>query len=389
MVATVGNSIRELDDERFLGDPNVRCRVYEWSVPHANRFGQLKVRFLCPIDEGPRRFFVQPVMENWMNAKKQRGLKNQNRFLERACRCGDKILAALDPSPPGQRELFPILLALFRNRNEGHGKVGRQFTSILDFGDFKGKQSSPGSIAIGLTEREFRWCGNARRTIQHLLSHRSANDVIEEYQTGIEVDWADNIKLCHPSLARLDELYGRSTIDLLFTDGVWRSSGFDFQRAMGNVRRALIYGPCDRSDFSAAVADPEFRSFAGKISKGVKGRSHAEFEKWLRNHRQHGSYVKLLRPEHRVAELERKPGRVRARRMFCAMLWLSYQEMARCYGVLMLVCWSELSLELKLTREEDALFRQINFPQLYLAGLPLANPRLFNRLRASWSVFPK
>ena len=332
-------SIRRLGDGRFLGDPNVPCRVYEWSVPNSKKFGSFKIKFVSPEEDGPRRFFAERVLRAWDKPKQN------SVFLENACRCGNKILAALDQVASGQQESFPVLLAMFRNRNEGHESVTRSFSSLLDFSGGASSDSRPELVVPGFNSESAKWHGTHRATVYNLTKDWlkqfggspesvNANAVIETLQDHSVGDWADRMgDDLQPKLFRLDELVGRSQFDLFFTDGVWRFSDFDWDLAIERVRKALIYGPCTAADSRAAFDDPEFRFFASRISEKAKTRSVADFSKWLRNHRQQG-FVKLL-PSGQRLDGEKKVARERARRMFCALLWQSYQEMARCYGALM------------------------------------------------------
>jgi hypothetical protein len=102
-------------------------------------------------------------------------------------------------------------------------------------------------------------------------------------------------------------------------------------------------------------------------------RSPRAFDRWLQNVRQHG-YVRLLDGGARLKGEERDNARTQAERIFCQLLWMSYLLMARCYGALTLSIYLDFCLngDLVPTLPEILLFRQLNFPQPYLAGLPLA-----------------
>ena len=95
------------------------------------------------------------------------------------------------------------------------------------------------------------------------------------------------------------------------------------------------------------------------------------FDSWLAKVREH-RYLALVGGT-RLSGDAREEASAQAQRIYCALLWLAYQRMARCYAALMLLVSldADLNEDLKLTAEERWLFRQWHFPQLYLAGLPL------------------
>jgi hypothetical protein len=421
--------IQDLGTGAFMGDPELKCHIYEWSNPEM--FGQFKLKFCCPIDEYPRRFYVDLVLQNWMNPAKQNG------FLESACKHGYKFLAAFDKpelerKPKlDQRANLPAFLALFRNRNEGHTKVGRTFSHQQDWIEYDLERSSAELIAAGVQSDSILWEGGDRSKIAKrlfgkaklepfgripfqptmLIKHYAdvaTHDLverlegspnyrrlcelnIEELREFLEthVDESRNDACSPPNDApqpsakcdsapqaifrniRLDELPNRSTLDQYFTDGLWRIEDFDLERAASIVRQALIYGPCSLEDDQAARKDLQFPRFIQLIRAAAKKYKPDGFRKWLCNERQH-MYVRLLEGGRGLSGEDKERVEERAKRMFCAALWDSYQQMARCYGALMFIIWIHFTLEFKLSWQENAMFRQLNFPQLYLAGLPLA-----------------
>ncbi|MEQ8785549.1 MAG: hypothetical protein RIC55_04590 [Pirellulaceae bacterium] len=239
----------------------------------------------------------------------------------------------------------------------------------MDFVDSSARQ--PESIVPGLGGNTIQRRGTLVQKAKHLLGCQNANDVIGSIQSQIAEHRCNRAASSSQRLVQLDQISGKSEFDLLFTDGVQRHSEFDLQTAMASIRSASMFGPCSTDDFRAAIKDPAFRHCTSRIAKAAKDRKPGEFKTWLRNIREHG-YLKLLPGGYKLAGYDKDQASERAHRIFCALLWIAYQELARCYGALMFVAWTHFSIDLDLSPIEDALFRQINFPQLYLAGLPLA-----------------
>lgn len=380
--------ITDKGETSFLGDKKVRCQRYEWSVPNPKAFGRFKVKLLCPLEKHPRRFFVEPILQNWTKEKAQ------SQFLKRACACGHKILVALDALDPGLREAFPLFQSVFRNRHAGHIQVSRQFANLLDFVDLDPSRTSPGLITSDFETPFVPWSDDLREMVRDLFSQAlqekpsrlDANTFIETYQKHVNDQYASRTHKIQPDpmQIRLDRLFGKCHLDLFFTDGLVRHAEFDLGYAMEKVRRSMIYGPCTAMDFGQGVEDKGYRHFCSRIFDAAKSSTVRDFDKWLRNQRQHG-YVNLLEGSSGRGGGQKEEIRERTTRMFCALLWQSYQEMARCYGALMLVVWLDLCLEFKLTTVEEILFRQLSFPQLYLGGIPLA---FLGRSQLRWIAAP-
>src|SRR5262249_1741552 len=132
-----------------------------------------------------------------------------------------------------------------------------------------------------------------------------------------------------------------------------------------------IYGPVSPNDQVLALQDPEvFKRVANKLWRATT-RSTQDFDSWLKNLREH-QYLSLVGGTKRRGDA-RESAAIQALRIYCTLLWMAYERMARCYGTLMMLVYLDFCLhsEQEPTPEEKWLFRQWHFPQLYLAGLPL------------------
>jgi hypothetical protein len=76
-----------------------------------------------------------------------------------------------------------------------------------------------------------------------------------------------------------------------------------------------------------------------------------------------------------------------AQRFYRLQLWAAYQQVARCYGALMLTIWIDFcqDQDLRPSLVEQQLFSCMHRPQFYLGGLPLA---FFNRPQLGWVIGP-
>ena len=121
---------KRIDDIVFPGGGQIHCGLYEWCATNSENLGPFSVCFISPDNpELPRRYFVQPLLEQSMEG-------TETRFLEQACEFGYKFVADLNHHSPEQRHLYSLLGCLFRNRNAGHVGVGREFMFAQDFVDF-------------------------------------------------------------------------------------------------------------------------------------------------------------------------------------------------------------------------------------------------------------
>jgi hypothetical protein len=366
------------------GDGTPQCGVYEWTPGGQKTNGRFKVRFRSPDGEpGPRTYYVEPLLNHWLQNK-------PTRFLERACAFGYKILTEIDPPSAGDRDVYRLCQALFRNRGEGHDVVGRMFSSAVDFVDC-GPGGPPRLLTPGLGEDAAERVTAAGDTV-----HRGADRLVHEalgqggkgaagtrtnafsgflaaYERLLEVpppperEGDGRASYCFP----IDEMPGRGEIDLLFTDGLIRGAPWKSESATDRVRSSLIYGRLTVKDQEAAVKDPDFKVFVRKLGEAVRTRGGRAFDEWLKNLQQHG-YLSLVGGSG-LKGTAREEAAARARQFFSLMMWMAYERMARCYGALMLLAYVDFCLAGEGERgpEEKWLFRQWHVPQLHLAALPL------------------
>jgi hypothetical protein len=357
------------------------CGVYEWTSPASGGGKGYFVRFLSPDGEpGPRCFYVEDLLRHWLDPKPARRTPP---FLDLACAEGYKLLSQVERHSHRHRELYRVARALFRNREAGHTRVARQFNHTVDFADIR-----PGRVPMVISpllgcgdDRTRHEPGTPLAVAQNLLRSALARgaeeavgfrDVLEVYRSVLlqphHSHTSGGTRLRFP----LHELPFRGDIDLLFTDGLERLPGWDWDDASEKVRSALIYGPVAAGDFQQVAQDGvRFDRFLKAVRRSVKARKPADFDRWLKNTREHG-HLALLGAT-RLTGQEREDAQLRAERIACALLWLSYGLMGRCYGALMLGVLVDLCLhaDFSPTEEEKWLFRQMHFPQAYLAGLPL------------------
>ncbi len=190
----------------------------------------------------------------------------------------------------------------------------------------------------------------------------------------------------------LNTLGLRGDIDLRFTEGVaGRSTRFDWVGAITKIRTALIHGPVSKKDFALALKYKSLqRPFFRHLGEATNTKTPCEFDRWMKNVREH-RYLTLVGGS-RLKGRAREKAIIRAQRLYCALTWLAYEQMARCYGALMLDIYGHFCLrkDPEPSLEERWLFGQWHLPQLYLAGLPLdflgrSQIRwVFRKLRKFW-----
>jgi hypothetical protein len=349
---------------------------------------------LSPNEPGPRIYYIEPLLRNWIENK-------PTRFLEAACAYGYRVLTELEPQrfeDKEEQQVYKLCQAIFRNRHRGHAGMRRLFTCAADLVEFDG-QGGATIVAPGFDhDQRFPRAtagGTVHRTARRLLAkafrrdrstprrRRSAfSELIAAYRSQVQqppvvVDGDSEARFFFP----IQTLPGRSDLDWLYTDGLERiASHWRGNDAMAKVRSALISGPVSRQDQALAVRDPvAFRRFVRLLGRATKDRSPREFDDWLAHVREHG-YLALVGGT-RLRDEEREEAARQAQRIYGALAWLAYERMARCYGALMLMVFADLCLDgdREPDLEEQWQFRQRHFPQLYLAGLPLdflAKPQL-------------
>jgi len=371
----------------------VKCGVYEWDPGDLKRHGRFRLQFLSPEGEpGPRVFYSGPVLGLWMEDR-------PTCFLERACKHGRRVLAELQPSVPEHPVVVPISEALFRNRDSGHHSINRLFQTAADFVTL-GPGGTLGLVTPGIGEDILQPPDGAGGSV-----HRRAKRLLSEALRGVGVEKAGDrsrfpgVLAAYEALTQgardlnrgqggscfvpFDELPGRSGLDLLFVDGLKRSTPWDGERAMANVRSALIFGPVSKADEALPVQDRAlFKRFCAKLRTAAKTRPARDFDRWLADVRTHG-YLSLVGGTPLKGE-NRERASLQATRMYCALTWMAYQWAARCYGALMLRVFLDFCLsDCRPSEEERWLFRQYHFPQLHLAGLPLD---FFGKAQIRWVI---
>jgi hypothetical protein len=379
-----GRFVRVGDAPYPTGDGTPRCGVYEWAPGGPKQNGEFRIRFLSPDGEaGPRTYYVESLLRLWLQ-------NEPTPFLEEACAFGYEVLAEIDPPSAGDRDGYELCQALFRNRHEGHARVGQQFGSAVDFVDC-GPGGPPRLLTPGFGEDAAE-----RVTATGVTVHREADRLLREalgqvgkgtagkrsgalsrvlaaYERLLEVpppperEGDGRASYCFP----IDEMPGRGKVDLLFTDGLIRGAPWKSESATDRVRSSLIYGRLTVKDQEAAVQDPDFKRFVRKFGESVQARDGRAFDEWLKNVQQHG-YLSLVGGSG-LKGTAREEAADRARRFYSLLMWMAYERMSRCYGALMLLVYVDFCLAGEGERgpEEKWLFRQWHFPQLHLAALPL------------------
>lgn len=368
------------------GDDQLMCSRFEWRPRDAARFGRFCVPFLSPNEPGPREYFVEPILNSWLDNK-------QSRFLERACDFGRKILRTLDGPTPEGDAFHKTLLAIFRNRHVGRTRIGRQFNVSADFVDFSGDGQlsllTPGldipGDGLDLATDGSSIHGRAARLFRIAIREAGGRAAARPTRFNQVLAYYEGLLEQEARSTEPDSLGVINEVDLLFLDGV--SPDLDYQLVQEHVRSALIYGPASRRDYErVSLHQGSGEVFLKKIINAVLQKNQSEFDRWLRRVRERG-YLDLVEGGQRLRGREREDARWEAKCRYCQLLWLSYRMMARCYGTLMLLVRFDLSQTpaLELTPEELTLFTQRNLPQAYLGGLPL---NFFDVYQVRWVIRP-
>jgi hypothetical protein len=379
-----GRFVRVSEVPYLWGDGTPRCGVYEWAPGGPKNSEKFRIRFLSPDGEsGPRVYFVESLLRLWLNDE-------PTRFLERACAFGYKVLAEIDPTSADDRDVYKLCQALFRNRHEGHDAVGRMFSCAVDFVDYS-PGGPPRLLTPGLGEGAAEHAPPAGETA-HQTASRLLREALNQGEKGTAGTWTSAFAGVLDAYERLleesrpperkgprrtsrffplDELPGRSKVDLLFTDGLTRGAHWKDEEAMDRVRGSLVYGAPASKDQEAAVKHPDFKRFVRELGESARTRAGHAFDEWLENVRQH-RYISLVGGA-RLTGTAKEEAAARARRFFSLLMWMAYERMARCYGALMLLAYIDFCLANEGERdpEERWLFRQWHLPQMHLAGLPL------------------
>jgi len=367
--------------------------------------GEFTVRFLSPDgDEGPRVYYIEPLIHHWIKDK-------PTTFVEDACNYGRKILAVFDSQSADAKQDYQRWHTLFRQRNKGHMHIATQFLDPVDFVDFL-TASEPELITPGISPSEqlvaavTQNIGSSQRSrARRLLSgalnprdndplccramlqssgpnakHRAPNlrGVLDAYDALFAVGTV----ALHPGRQHrwlaLDMLPDRSDLDVLFTDGWQRlPERWAFSQAIQKVRSALIY--C--SDWDIPIDLPRAKQFMHSLEKRFQGKAFDQKWKHAREH----SFLPFIHGGTRLVGREKEEAALQAQRFACELMWLAYQRMARCWGVLMMLAEIDFGLnnEAVPTAQERWLFRQWHFPQIYLGGLPLG---FLGRAQLRWII---
>lgn len=372
--------IRRLEEPGYLTSERAEpYAVYEWRPAGWLRSGSFRLRLFSPEGLTPRRFFIEPVVRNWFGGR-------PGPFLAQACRVGWRFLCELHPSTaPGQRQ-FRFWDALFRNRLAGHVAVRRQFKAPLDFASLSAcggptlitpgleatvpprtYSHAPGQLAYSLLCQALRDNG-----VPPPADRVRSGDVIRFYQQQVGDGGAAGRRGpddCDELLGGMEEILGRSTLDRLFTGGRNRSLPWNGKQAVNSVSSALLYGKTPLSEqIHQASEDAEgVERLIARLGRNLD-LSSSVFDRRLRDAREHGFVTG--RPV-----TDREQAAERARGHYRVLLWFAHQGMARCFGGLMGAMHMTLCMRGGLpdfTEEERWLFREMHYPQPYLAGLPLA-----------------
>lgn len=379
----------------FLGNEHIPSGIFEWRPFNAKRHGKFKIRFVSPDEEpAPRKYYIEPLLDAQLDGK-------TTAFLDAACHHGYKILSVLEQHTPEDRDFYRLARAIFRNRDAGHSRITREFKSVLDFVEFSpGKSSvlivpgldggtirsdSHGGKGVQQRAREFMKSALDLTDIVPAKKPRGFSDVLTAIERMVRGTSTQDLRqLLESGISfPLDKLPGRGDLDLLFTDGwLLRTPQWNWQQTKQKVRSALIYEPDFEAGQKGALVDEEILSAVRRLDQALSDlRNPRDFDRWLTGVREHG-YLSLIRGTNLKGERKKAASR-RANRIFCDLTWMSYELMARCYGALMLIVFLDfcVSAEREPSPEERKLFRQMHFPQIILAGLPLD---FLNRPQLRW-----
>jgi hypothetical protein len=296
--------------------------------------------------------------------------------------------------------VYKLVTALYRNRNAGHLRIAREFACSLDFLDLV-SDAQPGLVVPGSdTSTVRRRPGEglhhlARRVIQDTIDRGAQSTEgaptgftrILNYLEGI-VSGLQSRRSRTPfaSSSLLEELPSvHRHCDDLYRFALGRiDSSSDNMGTMTRVKSSIIGEPTMLADWTEPLRDHDRlrRAFASLLQAAKKFKA-CQFDRWLRNVREH-RFLPLL-----GADCCRKLGKdevaEQAQQIYCALLWLSYLGMARCYAALMLHVLVDLCLhsEVQPSEEERWLFLQRHFPRRHLGHLPLD---FFGRHQLRWMI---
>jgi hypothetical protein len=313
---------------------------------------------------------VEPLLRTWTGSRR-------DRFLERACDYGYKILAELEHHDADTRAAYHVAQLIFRNRHAGHVRAARNFRCAADFVDFT-DAASPAIILPGLDGKELRHASSAE-TI-----HAKARDLLRGALRATGSANGGGGLSFETVVGVYERIVAASTLPAMApSDGVEANEMF-IVRTIPNpvreqierqVRSALIMGPVTDDDFRRVTDDEEtLRLFLGNLErKALSGTDPPAFDKWLQRVR-HEGYLQLVNGRN-LRGSAREQAREQAERIYCWLLWQSYRMMAKCYGVLMALISADFAINNENRppdKSEQLLFDLENRQVDFLAELPLA-----------------
>ncbi|MBA4192397.1 MAG: hypothetical protein C0467_30890 [Planctomycetaceae bacterium] len=355
----------------FPGWERLICRRYVWRTPNG-----FEIPFLVPTEPGPRRFFAEPLLNAWHRRQAPAD------FVDRVCRKGLPVLAginryeseqdAVGAPPLGMRPSVDDLLfyfEVFKLRRTGNEAVNRRLSKR----DLLTKS------------HEVRAClipGAPKQTAHQ----RSAADIVRffgiEYLNAVKADSKPRESVSTTDL--LGSLVGFA--GQAFIDGVdqrsWTSVAY--KTTWQSVASTVVAGLDLFNDQECALEqESEFREFVGRLHHGWLEKGEEGFAKWAARERQR-KWHRLLAGYHEVARrtrCKRVPSpavadelKERATRYFRILLWVSHVQMGLAFGAVMTAAWTTFcdSKLIAPTHAERRIYRLLNAPQRFLAGLPLA-----------------
>ena len=302
-------------EQGFSLDKSVRCSAYVWHC--APEFGSFTVRFICPVEEEPRRLFIEDSLEDLKRS-------SPSAFVEQACQCGSKILGKIEAAldlPASDEKLWSAHFSASPNRS----CVGfTAFRQRLGFCEIRSCVKTPELILPGGdidntktprfgTDGYERKKQEAHRLLRLLLSDKKQyyrdSDVIGCFQQKIAAQGVSSVPI-EPLLSEFPlEYIPASRADRLDPHG-WRSNGgkaAEFSELCGKVGAAFISDFSLRSDTQLAQEyQEEYLKFLNRIDEKVQSKSPEEFDRWFKGEREHG-FVRLLGTKRSSAGTRQQP----------------------------------------------------------------------------------
>lgn len=369
-----------LGRQPFPLDKTIECDYFEWACPR--EFGRFKIRFLCPVNEQPRRFFLESFLRD-LTADRP------SSFVDRACACGSKICAKIERDAGISDRYDKLWKAVFRHRNAGHVRVTRSFRHPADFICYQNGQPEliipapstsakmqTGSQRTGRTGKSTVFSEILREFSPEEKSRYTANDLIRCLQ-----EWMMSSSTALPKgnerrLGLLDGVDTTGLWDHVTVDGIGGEvDPEEFDSLCRMIAASLINSPSVNDDFALARGHlDEVWNFAARIHDKLEScHKESEFDQWFKNQREHGFHRLLNHAWKR--QLGQREAQLQIGKAFHrVLLWSSYCRMAHNWGLLMLIAWMDFCSDNRIQPDsvEQMLFRRMHAPQYQLAGLPIA-----------------